>query len=474
MALRARTVCGCLLTGILLLAVDVASATDQATEAAVRVFAQALGIIQSQYVEVRTAPAFEITETRPLMVFVMKGLERRLAPRGVSVDVGADALTITHRAPEAPAETLTLPSVDLATGPDAVRAVARVITFLQGRAGLGVESITDVLVSSLVDADPQGIYIDRHSYRELRTQKPDNSATIGLEVTFRDRTLSVLAAVDGTPAFRAGLQAGDRILAIDRLSTSDMSFPEIWSRLRGKPGSRVTLSVLRDDRTGPTAVEITREEIRVRSVESRELGNGIGYVKIRLFQEDTPREVSGALERLSNGGVQGLILDIRNNPGGLLTAVVEVAEKFLTNGRLVVFTEGRERKSNLRLSAHAMKPYTMVSMVVLVNRASAAGAEIVAGALQDWGRATLVGQQTPGLAVLRTTIALTDGSAVRLTTAQWFTPKGQSVQGKGLRPDLVVEAPRDTKLSGRSNDLLTEDRQLESAVTYLRSMIKDR
>jgi carboxyl-terminal processing protease len=266
---------------------------------------------------------------------------------------------------------------------------------------------------------------------------------LGIEITLKDDILTVVAPIEGTPAYRAGLHTGDRIVKIDGLVTKDMSLPDAVKRMRGKPGSKVTIGIVREGWTEPKDFDIVREQIRVHSVRTHDLGDGVAYIRLRQFQEQTPHDLDTALDKFAKNGMKALLLDLRNNPGGLLTAAVEVSEKFVEDGRLVVYTEGRVRNQNMRFSAHAKKPYTAVPMVILVNQGSASASEIVAGALQDWQRARVVGVQTFGKGSVQTIIPLSDGSGLRLTTAKYFTPKGRSIHGKGITPDVVVEIPKD-------------------------------
>jgi len=213
-------------------------------------------------------------------------------------------------------------------------------------------------------------------------------------------------------------------------------------RMRGKPGTKVTVSIVREGWTEPKDYDIVREQIRVQSVRTHDLGNGIFYLRLRQFQEQSPHDIENALERFDKAGMKALVLDLRNDPGGLLTAAVEITEKFIDDGKLVVYTEGRVRNQNMRFTAHAKHTWNKVPMVVLVNQGSASASEIVAGALQDWGRAIVVGTQTFGKGSVQTIIPLSDGSGLRLTTAKYFTPKGRSIHGKGITPDIVVEATK--------------------------------
>jgi carboxyl-terminal processing protease len=299
---------------------------------------------------------------------------------------------------------------------------------------------------------------------------------LGIEITLRDDVLTVVAPIEGTPAHRAGLHPGDRITKIDGLVTKDMQLADAVKRMRGRPGSKVIISVIREGWTESKDFEITREQIRVQSVRTHDLGNGIEYIRLRQFQEQTAHDIDAALDKFAKNGMKALILDLRNNPGGLLTSAVEVTEKFVDDGKLVVYTEGRVRNQNMRFSAHAKKAYTSLPMVVLVNQGSASASEIVAGALQDYGRAVVVGTQSFGKGSVQTIIPLSDGSGLRLTTAKYFTPKGRSIHGKGITPDIVVEAPKppaDAKPQPPSLDPmedLKKDVQLQRALDVIKAM----
>ena len=232
---------------------------------------------------------------------------------------------------------------------------------------------------------------------------------------------------------------------------------------------------MREGWTEPKDVEIVREQIRVHSVRTADLGGGVAYVKLRQFQEQTPGDLAAALDKASKAGMKALLLDLRGNPGGLLTAAVEVTEEFVEDGKLVVYTEGRVRNQNMRFSANAKKSYPRLPMVVLVNQGSASASEIVAGALQDWGRAIVVGTQTFGKGSVQTIIPLSDGSGLRLTTAKYFTPKGRSIHGKGITPDIIVELPKEPATRDRKPPLdpmedLKKDIQVQRALDVIKTM----
>jgi carboxyl-terminal processing protease len=335
--------------------------------------------------------------------------------------------------------------------------------------------IYNAIKGTLRGLDPHSSFLDPESYREMQVETSGSFGGLGIEITLKDDILTVVAPIDGTPAYRAGLHTGDRIIKIDGLSTKDMQLADAVKRMRGKPGTKVTISIVREGWTEPKDFDIVREQIRVQSVKAVEMGDGIEYLKLRQFQEQSPHDLEAALEKFSKGGMKALVLDLRNNPGGLLTAAVEVSEKFIDDGKLVVYTEGRVRNQNMRFSAHPKKGYSQMPMVVLVNGGSASASEIVAGALQDWGRATIVGTQTFGKGSVQTIIPLSDGSGLRLTTAKYFTPKGRSIHGKGITPDVIVEAPKEPVTKERplpSADPLEDlkkDVQLQKAIEVLKN-----
>ncbi len=336
--------------------------------------------------------------------------------------------------------------------------------------------IYNAIKGTLRGLDPHSSFLDPESYREMQVETSGSFGGLGIEITLRDDVLTVVAPIEGTPAHRAGLHPADRIVKIDGLVTKDMQLSDAVKRMRGRPGSKVIISVIREGWTEPKDFEITREQIRVQSVRTHDLGNGIEYIRLRQFQEQTSHDVDAALEKFAKNGMKALVLDLRNNPGGLLTSAVEVTEKFVEDGKLVVYTEGRVRNQNMRFSAHAKKAYANLPIVVLVNQGSASASEIVAGALQDYGRAVVVGTQSFGKGSVQTIIPLSDGSGLRLTTAKYFTPKGRSIHGKGITPDIVVEAPKppaDQKPQPPALDPmedLKKDVQLQRALEIIKAM----
>jgi carboxyl-terminal processing protease len=344
------------------------------------------------------------------------------------------------------------------------------------------EIIYGAIRGTLRGLDPHSSFLDPEMYREMQVETSGSFGGLGIEITLRDDVLTVVAPIEGTPAYRAGVLSGDRIVKIEGMPTKDMQLADAVKRMRGKPGTKITISIMREGWAEPKDFGITREQIRVQSVKTQELEPGIEYIRLRQFQEQTAADLEGLLDKYTkNGKVEGLVLDLRNNPGGLLTASVDVAEKFLEPGKLVVYTEGRVRNQNMQFKGQAKKGYTEFPMVVLVNQGSASASEIVAGALQDWGRAVVIGTQTFGKGSVQTIIPLSDGSGLRLTTAKYFTPKGRSIHGKGLSPDIAVEMPKPPpspageapKPPPPTTDIkeeLKRDPQLQRALDLLKAM----
>jgi carboxyl-terminal processing protease len=365
---------------------------------------------------------------------------------------------------------------------DSLRLFSEVLSIVQSQYVDEVppkELIYNAVKGALRGLDSHSSFLDPDMYREMQVETTGSFGGLGIEITLKDDTLTVVAPIEGTPAHRAGIQSLDRIVKIEGISTKDMQLIEAVKRMRGKPGTKVTISIVREGWLEPRDFTLTREHIRVHSVRSQQLEPGIGYIRVRQFQEQTANDLEVELEKLTrNGPVQGLILDLRNDPGGLLTSAVEVTEKFLEDGKLVVYTEGRVRNQNMRFTARAKKIYTGFPIVVLVNQGSASASEIVAGALQDWNRAIVLGTQTFGKGSVQTIIPLSDGSGLRLTTAKYFTPKGRSIHGRGITPDIIVELPKTVAATDPGKqavetspeEALKKDVQLQRALDLLKAM----
>jgi carboxyl-terminal processing protease len=289
--------------------------------------------------------------------------------------------------------------------------------------------------------DPHSAFMTPEEFADLQADTEGEFGGVGLQIQADDDGVPVIVEViEGTPAARAGLAAGDRLVAIDGVSTRGGEAAEPTSRLRGKPGTKVVVSVERAGWDAPRPFEIVREVIRVKAVEARSLSPGVLHVRIKQFQERTDEEVRAALEahKKAHGELQGVVLDLRGNPGGLLDQAVRVADLFLASGTIVT-TRGRGGKTLEEQTARDSGTFTGFPMVVLIDGGAASASEIVAGALQDHGRALLMGTRSFGKGSVQSLIPLPDGSGLKLTVARYYTPKGRSIQERGIVPDVVVE-----------------------------------
>ena len=304
----------------------------------------------------------------------------------------------------------------------------------------------------LKSLDPHSSFMKPEDYKDLQIETKGSFTGIGIEISLRDGVLTVVSPIEGTPAYKAGLKAKDKILKIEDKSTKNMTLIEAVKLLRGPKGTDVTISVFREGWRRLKEVTLTRDVIPIKSVRSRILEEGYGYVRISNFQNKTTSGMQDALLELEGeDGLKGLVLDLRNNPGGLLDQAVKVADEFLDKG-LVVYTDGRIKEQKMRFEAHPNKHFHDYPIVILVNEGSASASEIVAGALQDQKKAIIVGTQTFGKGSVQTIIPLEDGSAVRLTTARYYTPSGRSIQAKGITPDIEVPFVPADKSTGRDKN----------------------
>lgn len=301
------------------------------------------------------------------------------------------------------------------------------------------ELIEGAIKGIMKTLDPHTTYLPPESYKEMRVETTGKFGGLGIEISLRKGILTVITPIDGTPAFEAGIQAGDKIIKIEDESTLDMTLTDAVSRLRGEVGAPVTITIYRESLKAPKEVTVVRDIIKIRSVVHKVYPKNVGYVKIRTFAKTTSSDLDKALDELKNKGVTKLVLDVRNNPGGLLNQAVEVSDRFLEKESLIVYTKGRNEEQNMRFTTHEKVKRVDYPMVVLVNGGSASASEIVAGALQDMGRAVVLGTNTFGKGSVQTIIPLSDGSALRLTTARYYTPSGRVIQENGIVPDIVVE-----------------------------------
>lgn len=295
------------------------------------------------------------------------------------------------------------------------------------------------MLSSL---DPHSGYMSPEDFQELEEETTGSFTGVGIEVTIRDGILTAVAPIEGTPADRLGIKPGDQILRIDGMLTKNMTLMEAMKKMRGPKGSTITLSIQRPEWRGSRNFTLVREDIPLFSVKSMELEPGYGYIRISNFQDSTTEDVLSALDALrARHPLKGLVLDLRNNPGGLLDQAIKVADIFLDHG-VIVSTRSRNNQEQILYEAHPDTRVESYPMAVLINGGSASGAEIVAGALQDHKRARILGTTSFGKGSVQTIIPLPDGAGIRLTTAKYYTPSGDSIQATGIRPDIVT--PLDT------------------------------
>jgi carboxyl-terminal processing protease len=308
----------------------------------------------------------------------------------------------------------------------------------------GKEIIYGAIQGAVSTLDPHSSFLTPDEFRELQIETKGRFSGIGIEITLKDRVLTVVSPIEGTPAYRAGLTAGDQIVKIDGKPTRNMSLTEAVRLIRGNKGSKVTLTINRQGFIQPKDFAIVRDIIPIHSVKARLIDSGIGYIRLANFQDQTDNDLRNYLRKMRQRlkPFRGLILDLRNDPGGLLEQAVQVADEFLSSG-LIVYTQGRNAQQSMRFYARPGQEGEVknIPLVVLINEGSASASEIVAGALKDQKRAVVVGTKSFGKGSVQTIIPLEDGSALRLTTALYYTPSGQTINEKGIIPDILVQEP---------------------------------
>ena len=293
----------------------------------------------------------------------------------------------------------------------------------------------------LAGLDPHSTYLDKAAFQELRVGTTGEFGGLGIVVGMEDGFVKVVSPIDDTPAQKAGIKSGDLIIRLDNKPVKGMTLDDAVKLMRGRPGTKITLLVVREGEQKPLTFVLTRDRIRVQSVKSRDLEDGYGYVRISQFQERTAADMRKAISKLkkkNHGKLKGLILDLRNNPGGLLDAAVDVADTFITSGT-IVSVRGRNSENDV---THTATPNDMLKgapMIVLVNGGSASASEIVSGALQDDKRAIIMGSKTFGKGSVQTVVPLGNDTAIKLTTARYYTPSGRSIQAEGIEPDIVLD-----------------------------------
>jgi carboxyl-terminal processing protease len=306
------------------------------------------------------------------------------------------------------------------------------------------EMLNNAIRGMLSGLDPHSSYLDQEQFKELQVGTSGEFGGLGIEVGMEDGFVKVIAPIDDTPAQRAGIEAGDLIIRLDDTPVKGLTLNDAVKIMRGKPGTVLRLTVVREGVDQPLKIDIKRAIIKVKSVKSRMLEDGFGYVRISQFQSKTAENMVDAIEGLkkeSDGALKGMVLDLRNNPGGVLNGAVAVSDAFLKKG-LIVYTEGRVSDSKLRFNATPDDVLNTAPMVILVNQGSASASEIVSGALQDHHRAIVVGTPTFGKGSVQTILPLSNGTAVKLTTARYYTPSGRSIQAEGIKPDIELDQVR--------------------------------
>ncbi len=296
-------------------------------------------------------------------------------------------------------------------------------------------------INGMIDSlDPHSGFMPPDAYKEMQVDTTGQFGGLGIEIGVKDHALTVVAPIEDTPAYKAGIKAGDKIIKIDGAPTADMTMFDAVKKMRGPVGAPVTLSIMREGVSRELQFKLVRAVIKIKSVKYKMLDkkDGIGYIKLTEFQEHSAQDMAAALKELNAEGMKSLILDLRNNPGGLLNSAVAVAGQFLPKGKLVVYIKGRTGPRTDYYTNGQYPVYDHIQMVVLVNEGSASASEIVSGALKDWKRAVIVGTQTFGKGSVQTVIPLSDGSALRLTTAMYYTPSGVCIQNIGITPDIRV------------------------------------
>ncbi|MBN1622549.1 MAG: S41 family peptidase [Endomicrobiales bacterium] len=315
-------------------------------------------------------------------------------------------------------------------------------------------------------------FMEPEIYKEMKTETQGEFGGLGIRISVKDDWLTVITPLPGTPAYRIGVLPDDKIIKIEDKSTKGISLQEAVAKLRGKPGTKVTISVAREGEKEAIDFTITRQIIKIESIKGKMLNKETGYVKLMEFNANSERDMRRMLDKLSKEGMKSLVLDLRNNPGGLLDIAVGVCMEFLDDNKLIVYTQGRDPESRREYYSKGKAPYGELPMIILVNRGSASGSEIVAGAMQDLKRALIIGTTTFGKGSVQSVYPLQDGNALRLTTAKYYTPNGRSIHRNeetgegGIIPDIIIDVPRDieAKLYAQSEEIFTPGKGAKPAV----------
>lgn len=318
--------------------------------------------------------------------------------------------------------------------------------------------LENAIKGMLAGIDPHSSYLAEQDFADLRETTTGEFGGLGVEVGIENGLIKIIAPMDDSPAARAGIQAGDLIIKLDDTPAQEVTLGDTTELLRGEPGTKLRLTIVRDGVNEPFEVTVTREIIKARSIRTRELEPGYGYIRISQFSANSGTEVVEALGKMQGeaNAMKGMVLDLRNNPGGVLQAAVGVVDAFVTSG-LIVYTEGRIANSSMRFEATADDPSHGVPLVVLINGGSASASEIVAGALQDLKRAVIMGTRSFGKGSVQTVLPLTNDRAIKLTTSLYFTPSGRSIQATGISPDIMVDRGQVTRIADSAAAYREED-----------------
>ncbi len=346
------------------------------------------------------------------------------------------------------------------------------------------ELIYGALNGMLKSLDPFSAFFTPEQYKEFRQETEGEFGGVGIEIGMEKGRPIVISPIEGTPAFKAGIRSGDIILEIDGEDTSNMNLMDVVRKIRGKPGTKVNLTIMRKGTDKPIKVDLERAIIKVESVKWGKIQD-VGYIRLSQFTDGVSKDVEKAIKALTSQGVKGIVLDLRNDPGGLLTEAIGVSELFLKEGKLIVYTKAKNGETNKYFSRRKPTLPENIPLVVLINKGSASASEIVAGALQDYKRALLVGERSFGKASVQNIIPLEDGSAIKLTVAHYYTPLGRLIDKKGIQPDIEVkvseeqeeklqETIRQKRLQGATGLILEPelDPQLRKAIELIRSGFK--
>jgi len=489
-------VCTVVITGILISKVLCDLETEVNRNEGIKIFQQAMTLIRKNYVE--------DVQPKELMHNAIKGMIGSLDPHSASMtpeELGQMQLGKTGVI----INTLFDAAETSDNGNEEAKIFKEALTLVRKNYAEDVQQDTqpkDLIYGAIKGAidslDPHSAFMTPEQFEQIQLETEGKFGGIGIQIGMKNDIITVIDTLEGTPAYRAGIKKGDHIIKINSEVTKHMTLTDAVSKMRGTPSTKLRITILRDGGKETGDLTIIREAIQLKSIKATMLEDNIGYIKINQFQQETASDFSTALSKLMNQNMHSLIIDLRNNPGGLLQSAVKVASEFIPPGKLVVFTKNKKgQQKEYRSSKN--NPDSRIPIVVLVNEGSASASEILAGALKDWERATIMGTLTFGKGSVQTIVPLTDGSALKLTTARYYTPKGISIQTTGISPDIPVKplikkgqqvypvtVTREKDLeghltNGQTEDVMTsedivlitmnddEDQQLQRAIVFLKN-----